>query len=53
MTHELGSGICGIATIITNIRKVIAPAIDTAYHLQDSEGDVNLKYVPSSPDGLW
>ena len=39
--------------IITNIRKVIAPFINTVFYLQQSECSVNLQSIPSDSDDLW
>ena len=51
--QELGAGICGSSRMTPNIKKIIAPIIDTAYDLQDSEFSVNHKSVPSSSSDLW
>ena len=40
--QELGTGIMDMARIIPNIRKVVAPVINTAFYLQQSEYSVNL-----------
>ena len=53
VSHELGSGINGMATILLNIRKLITPIIKTAISLLDVKGNVNIKEVSSSSDGLW
>ena len=52
ITQELSAGIMDIERIIPNIRKIIAPFINTASDLRQSECTVNLQSVPSASDGL-
>ena len=52
VAKELGTGICGISIIIPDIRKVIAPVIDTTFDLKEPECSDNLKTDLSSSDGL-
>jgi len=53
VAKELGAGIDGIAKIIPNIRKLIAPVINVAHHEQVKKGDINLSKGRSFDDGLW
>ena len=53
ITQELGAGICDISIISPNIRKMIAPVIDTVLDFQESECSVNLESVPSTSYSLW
>jgi len=52
-SQELGAGIDGVARIIPNIRKLIAPVINVANKIQDRDEDINLHKTPSFKDGLW
>ena len=53
VVKELEAGIDGIAKIISNIRKLIAPVINVAHHEQLKKDDINLIKVTSFEDILW
>ena len=53
VVKELEAGIDGIAKIIPNLRKLIAPVINVAHHEQLKKGDINLSKGASFEDGLW
>ena len=53
VSKELEAGIDGLARIAPSIRKLIAPLLNIANEEQVNKFDINLKQVPSCPDGLW
>ena len=52
ISYELGTGTTGMIKIIPNVRKLIAPIINTAFDFREEKVDVNLKKVSLSEDRL-
>ena len=45
-------GIDGLTKVISNLKSLISPIINTGYNLQQQKSDVNLKSRPGTSDGL-
>ena len=50
---ELQTGIRHIEKMIPIISSLTSPIINTAYNMQNEIGDINLKQMSASNDGLW
>ena len=51
--EEICLGINDLENILPTIRGLIAPILDVCYDYQSEIGNINLKKVPTSDDGLW
>ena len=50
---EMQCGIANLSNYIPLLPKLISPIIDVAFNLQQSQGDILLKEITGSKDGLW
>ena len=50
---DIKYGVSQLSLVLPNIRKLISPALQIAYHMQNSVGNINFNAVITSEVGIW
>ena len=53
VANELDNAVHSFGRYMRNIKNLLSPVVDTAYKLQNEWGDINIRKVKTSTNGLW